>query len=139
MALKTKYITLDDVQSYGGVDLVTELGTTEAATAFLTRIETRLESFLDARMHQSVERRFPELTDYQKRQYKLALIEQAIYVWKNGETAVDSGYDPSEGLKATEGTLIGLTVCREAKQHLIQAGLWTYKLRPYGSEGWIVW
>lgn len=136
--LESKYITLDDFYSYSGLDLVTELGTTEQALAFLVRIETRLETFLNARMHQNVSLRYPTLTDNQKHHYKLALLEQAIYVWKNGETSVDNGYDPQEGMKIRQGDLIDITVCRNAKEHLILAGLWTYKLGPQGwFGGWL--
>lgn len=135
--MNTKYITLDDFKEYSGVDLVSELGTTEKARAFLTRIEVRLESFLNARMHQNVAMRYPTLTDNQKLHYKYALLEQAIYVWKNGDVSVDSGYDPDSGLKITEGNLLGLEVCRNAKSHLMEAGLWTYKLGPGAGMWWL--
>ena len=130
--MNTKYVTLDDIREYAGVDLTAEIGSTEQALAFLSRIEIRTETFLDARMHQSVERRYPELTDTQKAHYKMALMEQAIYTWRNGDLSVDAGYDPSEGMKADQGTLLTLTIARNAKEHLMLAGLWTYKLGPHG-------
>lgn len=133
--MKTRYITLDDIREYSGVDLVTELGSTEAALAFLARIEVRMEAFLDARMHQSVSKRYPNLSDNQKLHYKYALLEQCIYIWKNGDVSVDSGYDPQEGFKADQGSLLTIEICRNAKEHLILAGLWSYKLGPKGWFG----
>lgn len=133
MALKTRYITLDDLREYAGIDLVRELGTTEKALAFLFRIETRMESFLDARMFQKVDQRWPKFTDFQKREYKLALLEQCIYVWRNGDIAVDSGYDPEKGLAIDESSAVRLSIARLAKDHLMRCGLWSYKLKPYGG------
>lgn len=131
----TKYITLDDIKEYAGIDLKAELGSTEAAQAFLMRIEVRMESFLNARMHQNVSVRYPNFTDSQKYHYKLALLEQAIYIWKNGDISVDNGYDPHEGVKIDPSSLLTLQISRNAKEHLIQAGLWTYKLGPKGFFG----
>lgn len=139
--MKTRYVTIDDVSGYAGIDLRAELGSEEAAEAFLFRIETRLSSFLQARMHQNIDMRWPEFTDHQKAHYKLALIEQAIYIWRHGDISVDSGYDPERGAVADESALIERTVSREAKQQLILAGIWSYKLRQEGplSDGFPGW
>lgn len=132
MEINTKYITLDDFKGYTGKDLVELLGSTEAANSFLARVEIRMEAFLEARMHQNISLRYPHFTDSQKMHYKFALLEQADYITRVGEISKDSGYDPDSGLKIDQGSLISLAIDRNAKEQLMLAGVWTYKVNPYG-------
>lgn len=81
MQLKTKYITLDDFKLFSGIDLVADLGET-AANALLYRTELRMAAFLNARMFQDVNLRYPTFTDFQKECYKNALLEQLFYIYK---------------------------------------------------------
>lgn len=139
--MKTRYVSLDDLNGYAGIDLAAELGSQEKAEAFLFRIEARMESFLEARLHQSISRRWPAFTDNQKLHYKFALLEQAIYIFRNGDISVDSGYDPERGETADETTLLERAIARNAKQELILAGVWSYKVHREGlwSDGFPTW
>ena len=131
--LKTKYITVDEFKEYFGIDLDATLqdddNPSNKGNAFLLRIEDRVASFLDANFYRSVENEYPEFTDYQKQHYKLALLEQAIYVFKNGDISIDSGYDYSEGIKVRRSELQSIVIAENAKNNLMLCGLWSRKLK----------
>ena len=135
--LKSKYITADDFKLYYGMDLEAQYkdddNSSNKVNAFLYRIETRLSAFLDANFHRNVEREFPEFTDYQKEHYKLALLEQAMYVLRNSDISTDSGYDPERGILADRNKLKTLAIAPNCKDHLMLCGLWCRKIK-YGSR-----
>ena len=117
LELQTKYITADDFKNYFGVDLGAELN--ENPTSFLMRIETRMESYLNSMFYRNIEREYPTFSDYQKLHYKLALLEQAMYVTKNGDISVDSGYDPEKGEIISQATIDKIAIGLNAKNELI--------------------
>ena len=128
MQLQTKYITPDEFTEYFGINLYAELeddaNPSDKVLRFLKRIENRMESFIDAKFNRNINMLYPEFTDYQKEHYKLALLEQAIYVFKNGDISTDSGYDPEEGEKSSIGKLQEKVIAPNAKNELILCGLW---------------
>ena len=143
--LQTKYITLDEFQEYTGIDLREELGTEEQALAFLTRIEVRMEAFLNANFFKLISDYWPDFTDFQKLHYKYALLEQALYVFRNGEISVDSGYDPEKGIIIRPNEKKDLILAQNSKDHLMLIGLWNRHIRfpgffsPVGEGGfWIL-
>lgn len=141
--LQTRYITADEFREYTGVDLEAELRDTSNASnkvnAFLRRIEDRMEVFLNAHFFKRVSDCWPYLTDFQKHHYKLALIEQAYYVFKNGDISSDSGYDPDKGIVASKHALTELVIAPNAKDHLRMTGLWSGHIGAGSFFGpWVV-
>lgn len=143
MELKSKYITLDDFKLFFGIDLEARLKSDDnpsnTANAFLYRIETRLSAYLDSHFYRNIDKEYPEFTDYQKSHYKLALLEQAMYVVRNGDISSDSGYDPEQGVLAKAGELQSITIAPNAKDQLLLCGLWCRKIRNKsrgGLDGW---
>lgn len=125
MQLQTKYITLDEFNQYfPEIDLIEEFETNERALAFLKRIEDRLSSFINASFNRNIDMLFPEFTDYQKEHYKLALLEQALYVFRNSDISTDSGYDPEKGELISRGKINALTIAPNTKRELILCGIW---------------
>ncbi len=119
--LQTKYITLDEFQEYFGIDLRAAFKGEENALAFLKRIEDRLETFCDSNFNCNIDFKYPHFTQYQKYHYKHALLEQAIYVFKNGDISVDSGYDPEKGeIARTEK----YAIAPNCKAELRLCGIW---------------
>lgn len=144
MEIKTKYITPDDFKMYFGIDLEAEMkdddNPSNKALAFLMRIENRLHSYLDATFYRNVDKEYPEFTDYQKEHYKLALLEQAYYVLTQGDISVDSGYDVTEGFKATRNQIKSIIISENAKNELVLCGIWCRKIRNRsrgGLDGWL--
>lgn len=130
--LQTKYITLDEFKEYFGIDLTEAFDTDIAATAFLKRIEDRLATFVDSNFNANIDRRFPCFTDYQKKHYKLALLEQAIYIFRNGDISVDSGYDPEKGEVARPERY---AIAPNCKDNLRLCGIWNRNI-PNMSPFW---
>lgn len=124
--LQTKYITKDDFEEYFGIDLVAELGTTNAAIMFLIRIENRLSAYINSNFNTNIHEKYPCFTDYQKYHYKLALLEQAIYIFKNGDISVDSGYDPEKGEIANTKRY---AIAPNCKDELRLCGVWNRNIR----------
>jgi len=126
--LHSKYITQEDFLAYAGINLSSDLkdsdNESDKVDAFLYRIEKRLETFLDAQFHQNLNSLYPEFSDYQKEHYKFALLEQALYVYKNGDISVDSGYDQEQGNVADLETLNAKRISLNAIDHLKVCGLW---------------
>ena len=129
MKIQTRYITADEFREYTGVNLAAELRDTSNPSnkvdAFLMRIEDRMEVFMNSRFFKNIGEYWPRFTDFQKLHYKLALIEQAYYVFKNGDIYSDSGYDPEKGIIASKHALSELTIAPAARDHLRMTGLYT--------------
>ena len=140
--LQTKYITTDEFKEYFGIDLREELhddsNSSNKDIAFLKRIEDRIETFVNANFYRNVSYEYPKFTEYQKKHYKRALLEQAIYVLKNGDISEDSGYDPERGEVIDRSKLKKISIAENCKQELILCGLWCRKIRNkgFGFEGW---
>lgn len=137
MALQTRYVTKDEFKEYSGIDLDTQLkdddNPSNKAEAFLNRIEVRMEAFLNAEFFRNVDVEFKKFTDFQKQHYKYALMEQAIYILRNGDISTDSGYDPEKGVITSAKNLKPLTIAPNAKDHLSLCGLWSRKIN--GERG----
>lgn len=126
--LQTRYITLDEFKEYFGIDLSVDLGSDIAAIGFIRRIEDRISSYIDSNFNRNVDSRYPEFSDYQKEHYKLALLEQAIYIYRNGDISVDSGYDPEKGEIANTQKYF---IAPNCKVNLRLCGLWNRNLYGY--------
>lgn len=124
MALKSKYVTIDEFNTYFAVNLESMMREPGSASALLYRTENRVASYLNANFYKNIDTIYPVFTDYQKEHYKLALMEQVMYVIKNGDLSLDSGYDSNSGIVASRTQLKSIIMCENAKQELILCGLW---------------
>lgn len=129
MELQTRYITADEFLQYTGINLREELNDTsngsDKVNAFLKRTEDRMEAFLNAKFFKNVSNLYPEFSEFQKKHYKLALLEQAYYVFKNGDISSDSGYNQETLEIANQRKLRALAVAPNAIDHLRLTGLWS--------------
>ena len=73
--------------------------------------------------------------------YRLALLEQAYYVFRNSELSTDSGYDPDKGEIASAQTIRKLTIAPNAKDNLLLCGFWCTKIgnRARFNDIWGIW
>ena len=137
--LQTRYITPDDFLIYTGIDLGAQLkgnaNPSDKANAFLYRIEIRMEAYLNANFFKKVTDEYPKFTDWQKEHYKFALLEQAVYIFRNGDISVDSGYEPDEGIKISRSSIKELSIAPNAIDHLELIGLWSRHLASPGFFG----
>ena len=128
--LQTKYITPEDFLTYTGIDLGAQLkgnaNPSDKATAFLMRIEVRMEAFMNANFFKNISEYWPRFSDFQKLHYKYALLEQALYVFRNGDISIDSGYEPDEGIKLDPTVRKKITIAPNAQDHLQMCGFLLY-------------
>ena len=144
MALKTRYITVDEFKEWSGIDLADlrdDSNPSNKEEAFLARIEERMETLVNVACFRNVEFEYPRFNDYQKKHYKQALLEQALYVWRNGEISTDSGYDMEKGVITPITDVQNVALAPNAKRELQVCGLWTKKIRfsdlgMYAGFGW---
>ena len=133
--LQTKYITKDEFEEYFGINLSSELGGDMEAIRFIKRIEDRLATFVDSNFNCNIDMKYPCFTDYQKYHYKLALLEQCIYIFKNGDISVDSGYDPEKGEIEDIAKLKLKSIAPNCKDNLRLCGVWNRNV-PNMSPFW---
>lgn len=131
--LSSRFITADEFKLYTGIDLNVRLrdddNPSNKVEAFLLRTAIRLEGYINFNYFKNVEEDFKRMTDYQKFHYKIALLEQALYCFRCGDIATDSGYDEEAGVKANSGYLDDISVSRETKKNLVICGLASRKMR----------
>jgi hypothetical protein len=141
MTLQTKYITLDEFDEYfpeiGPVRQA--LGSEQRALAWLKRIEDRMEVFLNSNFNRNIEQEWPVFTQNMKEHYKKALLEQAIYIFRNSDISVDSGYDPEKGEVMNIDRLKKITLAPNAYDHLRMCGLTGRQLLSLRQKGIIWW
>ena len=140
MEIKTKYITKEDFKEYTGIDLMEELNDdsnpSNKADAFLFRVEVRMETFIQVYTYKKLETCYRKFTDFQKLHYKYALLEQALYVFKNGDISVDSGYDIDTGIIAKKGDLKAITLSPNARDELVLCGLFDRHIKNKRTIEW---
>ena len=142
LSFKPKYVTVDEFNNYWGSNLDELLRTnandSNKSNAFLMRVEQRLMAYID---HNTFRRyKYEELRGEQLNAFKIAIIIQAMYVWKHGLIGMDSGYEPDKGIVAKRADLIEITLCQDAIDTLSNAGLWNLvmKNRPRKFGGGFV-
>jgi hypothetical protein len=136
MDFTPKYVTADDYFKFFGVELSYELqdndNVGEKVNAFIFRIETIVESFIQAELFKDF--KFDEMTDFQQTHFKLGILEQINYVIRNSDVSGDSGYDPQQGMVANRDYLKGITISPNSIRHFMIAGIWSRKLKH--GFGW---
>ena len=127
MAINTEpmFVKPGDFFNYWGVDLSASLKTEDnisnKANIFLTRIERNLMSWIDANTFRNFS--WSLLSEYQKENFQLAVLEQAMYVFRNGDISMDSGYDIESGQIISKDELNKIYICETAKNYLKMGGL----------------
>lgn len=125
--LNTRFITLDEFKEYTGIDLEVEIkkdgNPSRTAEAFLERTIDRFETYLAVEYFKNMGPIYEHFNNFNKACYKKALIEQVLYVFRNGEIGVDSGVDLEEGCKVSRNYIKTLMIAPFAEQKLIQCGV----------------
>lgn len=139
--LQTKYITLDEFDEYfpEKAPIRVALGNEEKASAFLKRIEDRMELFINSNFNRNIDKEYPVFTENMKDHYKKALLEQSIYILRNGDISVDSGYDMEKGEIMNNGRMKKLYLAPNAYDHLRMCGLTNRQLLNNRTRGIIWW
>ena len=129
--LKPKFITIEEFDNYWAVNLRDMLRTSanpsNQADLFLARVENRLMAYIDNNTFRRY--KYEELQGIQLAAFKEAIILQAMYVYKNGDIGMDSGYDAERGSVIKRADLVEISVCQDAIDILSNAGLWNLAMK----------
>lgn len=93
------------------------------ANMFLMRVEDRLLAWLDANTFRNF--RWEDLSGQRKDALQKAILVQAMYVFRNSDISMDSGYDPQRGVIAQRKDLQLVEICDSAFDILKSAGLYS--------------
>lgn len=135
-----KFVNADMFLDYWGEDLNELLPDNANPSAkcdtFLARVERRLMAWIDANTFRNIP--YDSLTPFQLQEFRAALLEQAMYMWRNGDIGMDSGYDMEKGKIANRSDLKYIAVCQPALDALIKAGMFNQKMqnRRRTLHGW---
>lgn len=131
--LKTQYVSLDEFKQNFGLDLTQILGGQDQALAFMNRWENRIETMVTSLGGLRPETVYPSFSDYQKNEYKWALMEEYSYILNVGDIPLDNGYEQATGKKnISESELANMYLCHLCKVHLTNCGILCGKNRIYG-------
>jgi hypothetical protein len=129
LRLEPRFVSADDFENYWGENLNAKLkgdNYSNKADKFLLRIENRLMTWLDANTFRVYE--WDHLSDFQLENLQLAILEQAMYVFRNSDLALDSGYDPEQGVIADYEKINSIAICQPAIDLLKTAGLFNLRI-----------
>lgn len=133
MAISTqpKYITADDFRNYWGIDLSTRLkdtdNTSNRVDAFLARVEDYVMAWVDANTFRVID--WNVMTEYQLDMFRKALLNQAMYVFRNSDISLDSGYDVEKGIVVARADLSSIAISQPTLDLLKNAGLYNQKIQ----------
>lgn len=140
MTLQTKYITLDEFDEYfPEIHIRKALGGEQNALAWLKRIEDRMHTYIDSNFNRDIDRAYPQFTQNQKYHYKRALLEQGIYIFRNSDISVDSGYDPEKGEIMNIDRMKKIKIAPNAYEELRLCNLTNRQLPPREASGILWW
>lgn len=129
--MKPKFINSNDFLAYWGLNLEDKLrdddNPSNKANTFLFRVEQRLMAWIDKNTFRVVD--YNHLTPYQLEKFRFALLEQAMYMWRNGDLGQDSGYDQEKGIIVSADTLEEISVCKPALNYIVVSGIYNQKIQ----------
>lgn len=135
MRTHAMFVTPADFKNYYGLDLEAELKEDGAeldsnrAASFLMRVEDRLLSWIDANTWRN--RRWECISPNQKEHLQKAIIIQAMYVFRNSDISLDSGYDPQRGKIIDKIDLQRIEICDAALDQLKTCGLYNHVMKNH--------
>ena len=143
--MQPQFVSTEDFLNYWGIDLKAKLNKganpSNFADMFLRRIEDRLMTWIDATTFRITPWEYykddyvpknelnKKAMDLSRDYWKKAILEQAMYVFKNSDIGQDSGYDPEKGIVAPEHDLQSIEICRPCIRFLIDAGLYNHVMK----------
>jgi hypothetical protein len=128
--MEPQFISPDDFENYWGINLREKLkdnsNSSNKANIFLKRVELRVINWIDSNTFRVTS--WDNLTDFQLEHFRIALLEQAMYIYRNSDLALDSAYDPEKGFVAENGKLKAIEICEPCLRELKLAGLYNLNI-----------
>ena len=140
--MEPQFVSSSDFLNYWGVNLNKELkgdsNQSNKADLFLRRIEDRLMVWVDANTFRNVgwdelkenykfrTEKEKECAQIRREAWQKAILTQAMYVFRNSDISLDSGYDPEKGVIAQKNDLASIEICQAAIDFIKRAGLYNH-------------
>ena len=139
--LKPQFITVEDYDNYWNENLREKLRSIDGndsyeAERFLARVEKRLMRYINVKTYRRLN--YYLLNPRQLAAFQEALVEQAKYMFYNGDTGINSGFNQEQNDIIDPDKMEDIAVSREAIRALVDAGMFnlTVKNRPrYPNSG----
>ena len=118
MNYEERFLTGEEFFELTGIKLENELQSTSdnpsaVVLNMLKRVERIVDNYISSDFYNNVAYRFQNFTNEQKEWYKLAIAEQALYMLKNGDLSLDSGYSKDKGSVATRNEIKNIQISQE--------------------------
>ena len=128
MRTEPRFVKPDDFKNRVGIDLNEKLkgSSSNKANLFLLDVESKFLAWIDANTFRTTP--WDELTEFQLENLQEAIIIQALYIYKNSDIALDSGYDLERGILASQEELTLRSVCPTALNYLKRSGLYNHTI-----------
>lgn len=128
MNYEERFLTGEEFFELTGIKLENELQSTSdnpsaVVLNMLKRVERIVDNYISSDFYNNVAYRFQNFTNEQKEWYKLAIAEQALYMLKNGDLSLDSGYTKDKGSVATRNEINNIQISQETIRYLTRLGL----------------
>lgn len=136
MDLKDMRLSPDEFLYYTGINLdfrlveknIADGNPSNASQAFIDRIQRRLNAYIDSHFHGWISQGGPKPTDRQKYWYKMAVVEQVLYVFSNTAITEDMGLDSNGYVRLTRQQVLSHELGVETVRDLELAGLYDRSL-----------
>lgn len=142
---RPQFVSASDFVNYWGLNLDEKLKSdanlSNKTNLFLRQIEDRLMAWIDANTFRIVSWDYfkdgyeykteeeKKTAESRKDMWKKAILNQAMYVYRNTNLGLDSGYDPEKGIVISPQELQGIEICRPAIDLMKSAGLCNHVMR----------
>lgn len=129
-------VSPDEFLTYTGIDLRMRLigirninaNASNAPEMFIKRIQLRLNNYIDTHFRGGVSNKYERPNPYQILHYKLAVIEQVLYVFNNTAITEDMGLDDNGYSRLTRNQIKEREISIECQRDLELAGLYNRNL-----------
>ena len=145
LRMTPQFVSVDDFLNYWGLNLNEKLKSDDnisnKTNLFLSQIEDRLMAWIDSNTFRTITWDYykdgynykspeeAEVAQKRKDAFKKAILNQAMYVYRNTNIGLDSGYDPEKGFIASAQDLQAIEICRPTIDYLKTAGLYNHVMR----------
>ena len=130
MRTTPRFVNYLDFYNYWSIDLNAEQknkdNVSNKTNLFLLRVEDALLDWIDSRSFRRIQ--WEDLGPEQMDALQRAIITHAMYIYRNTDVSLDSGYDPEKGVVISIEQIKAIQVSPAVENILISKGLLNLKI-----------
>jgi hypothetical protein len=131
--IKAEYVSPEDLKTYCGLNLYEELGGNTTPDFFMRDREDEILRYINIQSWRPINI-WLKLNKYNSEQMdnlKMAILEQAKYVFENGDVLANNGIDPEQGVKFGTHERMEASISPKAIDILKMSGIVTLVMRSF--------